>query len=331
MNLASLRYLVALHEHQHFGRAALACHITQPALSNALRALEQELGVPIVKRGRTYAGLTPEGEHVLASAQRMLHERERLQQEIDSTAGAPVGRLHLAAVPTAVPILARFAALLQARHPGIVPSVRSLSSPEIEAGLDGLSLDLGLGYTDRLQTAGVPRLAALPQYTEHYFLLRRRAGPAAAGLQIGTPLTWAEAARLPLCLLTPEMHNRHVIDQAFAAAGVVVQPVVETNSISALAPAVLAGEVGSVMPGALVGTLRGEGTLEALPLVGPELRTPIGFMLSPGGQPTRTQQAALALAGEAGWLATAAAHSGRLAAPPAGLADAAQAAGPRRA
>lgn len=313
--LASLRYLVALHEHQHFGRAAAACHITQPALSNALRALERELGAPIVKRGRTYAGLTPEGERVLDSARRMLHERDRLQQELDSSELAPRGRLHLGAVPTAMPILARFAAVLQARHPGIAPVVRSLSSPEIEAGLDGLSLDLGLGYTDRLGAAGAPRLTALAQYTERYFLLRRRSGPAAPGLRIGAATTWAAAARLPLCLLTPEMHNRSVVDQAFATAGVQVRPAIETNSITTLALAVLAGEVCSVMPGALVGTLRGEGALEALPLQGPAVLTPIGFMLVPGGPPTRALQAALALATEPQWLAVAATHSGRLAPP----------------
>ena len=74
MNLLSaMRYLVALEEHKHFGRAAQACHITQPALSNAIRALETEFGVVIVRRGRTYAGLTPEGEAVCASAHHMLH------------------------------------------------------------------------------------------------------------------------------------------------------------------------------------------------------------------------------------------------------------------
>ena len=73
--LASLRYLVALHEHRHFGRAAAACHITQPALSNALRALEGEFGVTIVQRGRSFVGFTPEGERVLASARTLLRER----------------------------------------------------------------------------------------------------------------------------------------------------------------------------------------------------------------------------------------------------------------
>ena len=52
--LASLRYLTALDEHKHFGRAAQACHITQPALSNALRALEAEFGTVIVKRGAKF-------------------------------------------------------------------------------------------------------------------------------------------------------------------------------------------------------------------------------------------------------------------------------------
>ena len=98
--LASMRYLAALNEHRHFGRAAQACHITQPALSNALRALEGEFGVLIVKRGRAFEGFTVEGEAVLATAQRMLQEQELLRERLRSEAGQPRGRLRLAAVPT---------------------------------------------------------------------------------------------------------------------------------------------------------------------------------------------------------------------------------------
>jgi DNA-binding transcriptional LysR family regulator len=170
--LASLRYLVALQEHRHFGRAAQACHITQPALSNALRALEGEFGAVIVKRGRTFAGFTPEGERVLQSARLMLHERELLQQDLASVAGRPQGRLVIGVVPAAVPVAARFAAQLQALHPGITPTVRSMSSPEIEAGLDDLILDMGLGYTDRMGAGGA-KLDQVPQYDERYWLVRR--------------------------------------------------------------------------------------------------------------------------------------------------------------
>lgn len=311
-SLASLRYLVALSEHQHFARAALACHITQPALSNALKALEQEFGTAIVKRGRTYAGLTPEGERVLASAHRMLHEQALLKQDLASTAEQPCGTLAIGVVPTAVPLAARFAAQLQARHPGIAPVVRSLSSRQIEEGLESLTLDLGLGFAERL-TAGAwaQRLVVLAQYSEHYFLVRRAPQPAPQ-LRLGAPMRWADAARLPLCLLTPEMHNRSLVDTAFAQAGAQVRPVMETNSVLTLTLCVQTANLASVLPGALVGAVRSQGELEALPLVEPEMLTPLAFASWRQVRPSRALQAALALAAEAQWLAHAAAHSGML-------------------
>ena len=316
MNLmSSLRYLVALHEHQHFGRAAKACHITQPALSNALRALEAEFNVVIVKRDRNYAGLTPEGERVLSTAQLMLHEHAILQQELRSETHVPRGPLRIAAVPTAVPIVARFAAMLQARHPGILPAVLSMSSHDLEKGLEDLSIDLALGYTERmgLQGARPTRLVAQPQYIEHYFLLCRAARPHASGLQIGAKISWKEAARLPLCLLTPDMHNRTIVDAAFTTAGVPVKPAIETNSILTMALSVVAGSVSSVLPGALVGTVRGYHELEARPLTSPQVRTPIGFISHGAVRPSRALEAALALALDGAWLRHAAAHSGLLA------------------
>ena len=311
--LTSLRYLVALAEHRHFARAAESCHITQPALSNALRALEKELGTPIVKRARSYAGLTPEGERVLATAQRMLHEQALLQQELASRVGQPRGRLQLGVVPTAVPVAARFAAMLQATHPGIAPVVRTLSSQDIEEGLENLSLDLALGFTDRLKKGGP--FAVLPQYAEHYFLVRRLQKPVGTGkaaLHLGAAMRWGDAALLPLCLLTPEMHNRSIVDRAFAKAGAVVTPVMETNSVLTLALSVLAGHVCSVLPGAMVGAIRSQGELEALPLVEPAMMTAIGFMFLAKNSASRVLEAALALARDERWLQHAAQHSGSL-------------------
>ncbi|HZY17701.1 MAG TPA: LysR family transcriptional regulator [Ramlibacter sp.] len=309
--LASMRYLVALSEHQHFGRAAQACHITQPALSNALKALEEEFQVVIVKRARNYAGLTPEGERVLATAQRMLHEHTLLQQELGSEANRPRGSLRMGAVPTAMPVLARFAARLQARHPGVVPVVLSLSSAELEAGLERLSIDLALGYTERMQHHG-GTLQALPQYTEHYFLLRRAATPHASALQIGAPVRWKDIGELPLAMLTPDMHNRTIVDSAFVTAGARVRPALETNSILALALSVVAGQVCTVMPGALVSAVRGYRELEALPLVEPEVHTPIGFMTPASVRPSRALEAGLEMAADTAWLREDPAHAGLL-------------------
>jgi len=317
--LPSLRYLVALNEHRHFGRAAQACHITQPALSNALRALEEEFQAVIVKRERNYVGFTPEGEIILASAQRMLHEHALLQEALKGDALAPHGPLRIGAVPTAVPVAARFAAMLQARQNGIRPIVLSLSSAELEKGLDTLSLDLAMGYIERMDSKGA-RLSAFEQYTEHYFLLRRADRPQADGLRIGPPLRWQDAGQFPLCLLTPEMHNRTIVDAALRQAGMRVTPAMETNSILAMALSVMQGQMCGILPGALVGAVRGDGQLEALPLVEPEVRTPIGFMYNAQMRPSRALQAAMDLARDALWLQHAAMHSGMLTSPVAGSA-----------
>lgn len=309
--LSSLRYLVALQEHKHFGRAAQACHITQPALSNAIRALEREFNVVIVKRDRNFAGLTPQGERVLASAQLMLHEHANLQQELQSETLLPRGPVRIGAVPTAVPIAARFAAMLQAHHGGIQPVVLSLSSTEMEQGLEDLTLDMALGYSERIKEHG-GKLRVSPQYVEHYFLLRRAAKPQAKGLQIGKPTSWKEAAKLPLCLLTPAMHNRAIVDAAFTTAGARVVPAIETNSVMTMVLSVVDGNVCSVLPGALVDTVRSNRELEALPLTGPDIKTRIGFITHAQARPSRALEAALVLAQDGAWLRHAAAHSGLL-------------------
>jgi DNA-binding transcriptional LysR family regulator len=313
--LSSLRYLVALQEHKHFGRAAVSCHITQPALSNAIRALESELGVVIVKRDRNFVGLTPEGVRVLESAHLMLREAALLQQELKSRVDLPRGPLRIAAVPTAIPIAARFAATLHARHGGIQPVLLSLSSLELERGLYDLSIDMALGYSDRMGvTDNDSKLKVWPQYIEHYFLLRRSAQPSMAGLQIGAPMHWKDAAKLPLCLLTPAMHNRTIVDAAFTTAGVRVTPAMETNSIMTMMLSVVAGEVCSVLPGALVDTARAYLDLVALPLVGPQVHTRIAFISHAQARPSRALEAGLTLAQDASWLREAAMHSGLLSA-----------------
>jgi DNA-binding transcriptional LysR family regulator len=311
--LESLRYLAALAEHRHFGRAAQACHITQPALSNAIRALEDSLGATIVRRGRQYEGLTPEGELALAHAHRLLHEAESLRQALASRAGAPSGRLVLGVVPSAEPVAARFAGLLQALHPGLQPVLRSLSSPEIEAGLDSLAIDLGLGYTDRPEVRQ-RQLAVWPQYEERCWLLQAD-GAVHAPFRLGPAMPWREAAAQRLALLTPDMHFRALVDEAFAGAGVAARPALETNSVLALLMAVQPGAgtaLAAVLPGALVSVARSRSGLLARPLGTPLLRTPVGFLTTAAGRPTLALQAALAVAERPDWRALVAAHSGAL-------------------
>jgi len=89
-------------------------------------------------------------------------------------------------------------------------------------------------------------------------------------------------------------------------------PAIETNSVLTLALSVMSGEVCAVLPGAMVDAVRGQGALEALPLVAPEVRTPIGFMTQTAVRPSRALDAALAMLQEPAWRAEVAAHSGSL-------------------
>ena len=205
----------------------------------------------------------------------------------------------------------RVKSMLHARHEGIHPVVLSLSSSELERGLEDLTIDMALGYSDRMRVQE-RRLQVWPQYTEHYFLLRRAATSHAKGLQLTPTMQWKDAAALPLCLLTPEMHNRTIVDAAFTTAGVRVTPAMETNSIMTMVLSVVDGDVCSVLPGALVDTVRGYRELEASPLHRPEVRTRIGFISHAQARPSRALEAALALAQDGAWLRHAAAHSGLL-------------------
>src|ERR1700722_9767195 len=105
MNLGKLEYLTALSKEGHFARAAATCRVSQPTLSAGIQQLELDLGVMIVKRGQRFQGFTPEGEIVLAWAQRIAVERQRLHQELRDRNGALAGTLRIGAIGSTLPII----------------------------------------------------------------------------------------------------------------------------------------------------------------------------------------------------------------------------------
>ena len=148
MQLRSLRYFVTLASEQHFARAADLCGVTQPTLSAALSALEQELGKRLVERDRRYVGLTPEGRAMLPWAQQMLAAHEGMVQSMEALGGPIHGEFRLGTIPAAMPAIGRLAQVLLANHPGLSLSIRSFTSREIVRGLNAFELDAGLTYLD---------------------------------------------------------------------------------------------------------------------------------------------------------------------------------------
>jgi LysR family transcriptional regulator, hydrogen peroxide-inducible genes activator len=105
MNLQDLRYLVAVAEHRHFGRAAEACHVSQPTLSSQIRKLEGELGVTLLERTNKRVDLTPVGARILAHAQHALDEAGQMEAVAQAARDPLVGPLRLGAIPTLAPYL----------------------------------------------------------------------------------------------------------------------------------------------------------------------------------------------------------------------------------
>ncbi len=284
-----LEAFIALAREGHFGRAAEAMGVTQPTLSSAIRALEDQLGVQLVFRGSRYQGLTPEGQRALTWARRIVADARSLRDDMRSARTGLSGDLRLGVIPTALPMVARLTGPLLARHPNLRVTILSRTSAEIMAGIEALELDAGLTY---LETLPQGRVVQVPLYAERYHLLCA-AGTAMAGRdRIG----WAEVAALPLCLLTPDMQNRRLIEAHLAEAGVVARPTVESNSAIALVAHVLTGRWCSVVPTDLAAMLAGDGRLCAIPLVAPEAAHVVGLVAARHDPQTPMLAAILAMA-----------------------------------
>lgn len=272
MDIRQLRYLVSLSRERHFARAAEACGVAQPTLSAGLRHLEDELGVPVVERGNRFKGFTPEGERVLAWAQRILADCESLEQELLRSRKSVRGRLVLGVIPAALTMVARLVRELQARQPGVAVRVLTNRSVGIQRGLDAFELHAGVTYLDN---EPLIRVRSLPLYQERYVLLAPGGQDLAGRQSIG----WAEAAELPLCLMVPEMQNRRIVDAAFEQAGAQPVPLMESDSMAAILCQVREGGSCAVVPDHLLGRLGGEGLL-ALPLTAPEIVRTVGLVVA---------------------------------------------------
>jgi DNA-binding transcriptional LysR family regulator len=272
MLIQQLTYLSALARERHFGRAATACHVTQPTLSAGVRRLERELGVQIVQRTRRFDGLTPEGERVLKWSQRILADCQALKDDLGSMSHGLRGRLRLGAIPTSLPSISALTLPLRTGHPDVTVSVLSINSREIERGLHDFDLHAGLTYLDNEPLHGV---RTLPLYRERYLLLTPASGPHG---QAGA-VAWADAADLPLCLLTPDMQNRRIVEGIFKRAGTRPQPVMETNSISTLYAHVREGGLSSVVAHPWLHQYGVPSDLRAIPLVEPTESHSIGLVV----------------------------------------------------
>jgi DNA-binding transcriptional LysR family regulator len=280
-----LEYLIALAREQHFGHAAETCGVTQPTFSAGIKQLEDTLGVLLVQRGSRFHSFTPEGERVLEWARRIVGDARTMREEVRALKTGLAGHLRIAAVPTALAMVATLTTPYRARHPNVSFTVLSRTSIEVLGLLENLEIDAGVTYLDN---EPLGRVRAVPLYHEHYRLLAAADSPLGDRDQV----TWAEVGRIPLCLLTPDMQNRRIIDRYLRLAGVEPAPTLASNSMIVLFSHVRTGRWAGVMPAKLAETLGLTDTIRAIPIVESEPSPTVGLVV-PHREPMTPLTAAL--------------------------------------
>ena len=283
--LDKLEYILALAREKHFGHAAEACGVTQPTLSAGIKQLEDQMGVLLVVRGSRFQGFTPEGERVLDWARRIVGDARAMREEIKTLRSGLAGQLRIAAIPTALAMVAALTTPFRERHPNVQFTIYSRTSLEILDLLENLEIDAGVTY---LGNEPLGRVNTVPLYHEHYQLLTSADAP----LGDRDSVTWAEVAKVPLCLLTPDMQNRRIIDRLIQSAGGEARPTLESDSMILLFSHVRTGRWASVMPAKLAESLGLTDTLRAIPIVEPEAEQAIGLVV-PRREPMTPLTAAL--------------------------------------
>ena len=272
--IEKLELLLALAKERHFGRAAEACGVTQPTMSTSLKQLEDILGVMLVQRGSRFVAFTPEGERTLDWARRIVGDVRGMRQEINSLKEGLTGEIRIAAIPTVLGMVASLTTPFRARHPNVRFRFVSCTSVEVLGLLENLEVDAGLTYLDN---EPLGKVRTVPLYDESYRLITAPDGLFGDREEV----TWKEVGQVPLCLLTPDMQNRRIIDRALLAAGTEAQPTLTSNSVIVLYTHVKTGRWASVMPAKLADTLGLSDAVRAIPIIDPLVTYRVGLVIPP--------------------------------------------------
>lgn len=241
MLIRHLDFFVTLAEEAHFGRAAELCGVSQPALSLAIRKLEEELGSALIVRGQRFQGLTAEGEKVLIWGRQILSDYCNLQADLSGRRkGGLTGVLRLGVSPSAMPVTPDFSAHFERRNPLARVRIAALSMAEIQAGLADFTLDGGIGWMPARRIKG-DQTQQVPLWQAGIKFACRSDHPFAEG----GPISLADAVTQPLCL----------IEDLPPGLRLTVQPAILGAGLDAVLAHLRSGAWCSLVPDAFAGLL----------------------------------------------------------------------------
>ena len=242
MLVRSVRYLKAVADHGSFTRAAAALHVSQPALSQQIRELEERMGVQLLDRSGRTVRPTDVGEAYLRHVGRALDELEVGGRAMRDVKDLSSGALRLGFTPSfAIYLLGPLIRRYRDRFPGIVLTITEMAQEEMELALGTDALDLGLAFSDVL----AEDVEWLPLHTERLSLIVGQRHPAASG---NREMDAAALAAEPLALLAPSFATRAMVDRYLRRNDIHPHVAVEANSIAAIVEIVRVAGLATILP-----------------------------------------------------------------------------------
>lgn len=240
----NIHYFIAVAEHQGFTRAATALHISQPALSQQIRQLEETLGVQLFDRSGRVVRLTDAGEVYLRYARSALQALEEGKRAIHDAEDLSRGSLRIGVTPTFTayfigPLIAAF----YARYPHISVQLYEMAQDKIEERLVNDELDVGIAFDD----VHSPDIESQPLLTETLALVVAKRHPLAQQRSVELRILNDEK----LILLSAEFATREQIDRYCRLAGLRPQVLMEANSITAVLELVRRTSLSTLLPEAI--------------------------------------------------------------------------------
>lgn len=284
MQLRHLHYFVKIVEAGSFSRAAATIHVAQPALSQQIAELEEQLGLSLLMRSARGVRPTAAGEVLYREASAILRQMEQLPGIVRSSSGESEGTVSLGMSSTLAAALAgSFIESCKAALPKVTLKFSVADSQTIRTRVEAQALDMGVVFEDEL----IPAFARKPLYRQRLYVIRhaRRANGTAS-------MSFAELARLPLILPSPPNVLRGLLDREFAAAGLVPNIVAEADVLSSILSAVSTGIGNTVLPKGDMSDISGD-EIAAPALLEPPLYLTASiissgdFPLTPAGEAVR--------------------------------------------
>lgn len=264
MLIRHLEFFVTLADEQHFGRAADLCGVSQPALSLAIRKLEEDLATPLIIRGQRFMGLTTEGEKLRIWGQRILSDYGNLRDDLNGRRkGGLTGVLRLGVAASAMPLVPDISARFEERNPMARISITTLAPEAIERGIAELTLDGGLTWlggkrrATRGEAAQTTEIALRPEPL--VFACRDDHPFAPLG-----EIAWRDALTQPLCLT----------EDAAPTGGTRLSPSITCGSLDAVLAHLRQGLWCSIVPASFARLLYEKDDVVLCALSGAEPRVP---------------------------------------------------------